>query len=85
MCISQVLATQVQVLRYSTKAQTRLDLRFVPFPGPSLSGNQVLDECTLPAGWCVLLAPLSESLGFLGVQWERCLRCAMSLLWGGDL
>ena len=37
-----------QVLGYSTKAQTRLGLRFVPFPGPSSSGDQVLGEHTLP-------------------------------------
>ena len=29
--------------------------------------------------------PRSQPLGFLGVQWERCLRCAMCLLWGVDL
>ena len=42
------LATQDQVPRYSTKAQTRLGLRVVPFPGPSSSGHPVLGECTLP-------------------------------------
>ena len=36
------------LLRYSTKAQTRLDLPLVHFPGPSSSGDQVLDEHTLP-------------------------------------
>ena len=38
-------------LQYScldTKAQTWLGLSFVPFPGPSSSGNQVLGERTLP-------------------------------------
>ena len=45
---SQVYAAQVQVLRYSTKAQTQLGLCFVPFPGPSSSGDQVLGECSLP-------------------------------------
>ena len=43
---SQVLDAQVQVLRYSTKAQTQLGLSFVPFPGPSISGDQVLGEYT---------------------------------------
>ena len=33
------LSTQVQVLRYSTKAQTQLGLHFVPFPCPSSSGD----------------------------------------------
>ena len=45
---SQVYAAQVQVLRYSTKAQTQLGLCFVPVPGPSSSGDQVLGECSLP-------------------------------------
>ena len=47
-CTSQINAAQVQVLRYSAKAQTQLGLRFVPFPGPSSSGNQVLGQRTLP-------------------------------------
>ena len=33
----------------STKAQTWLGLRFVPFPSPSSSGDQVLGERTLPS------------------------------------
>ena len=33
--------------RFSTKAQTQLGLPFVPFPGLSSSGNQVLGELTL--------------------------------------
>ena len=58
--------------RCSTKAQTRLGLRFVPFPGPSSSGDQVLGECScpqlglrliaspIPAAWfsgCTMAAP----------------------------
>ena len=39
---------KVQILRYSTKVYTRVGLRFVPFPVPSSSGNQVLGEHTLP-------------------------------------
>ena len=35
---------QVQVLGYFTKAQTWLGLRFVPFPGLSSLGDQVLGE-----------------------------------------
>ena len=49
MCTSQIYAIQVQVLRYSTKAQTQLGLRFVPFLGLSSSGNQVLGKLTLPS------------------------------------
>ena len=57
MCTSQVSATLVQVLGYSTKAQTQLGLCFVPFLGLSSSGDQVLDEHTLLVGRCVLSPP----------------------------
>ena len=60
-------------------------LRFVPFPGLSSSGNQVLGERTLPVGQCILSPPQSQTLGFLGVQQECHIRCAMCLLWGADL
>ena len=40
------LSRSGQVLRYSTKAQTQLGLRFVPFPGPSSSGDQELGAVT---------------------------------------
>ena len=63
------------------KAQTRLGLCFVPFPGPSSSGGQVLGE----HGCCDLLPPLSLPLGFLGVQPAYLLRCAVCLFWGADL
>ena len=54
MCTSQMYAAQVQVLGYSTKAQTQLGLHFVHFPGPSSSGDQVLGEHTL-SWWTVHL------------------------------
>jgi len=38
---------------------TNLGLGLVSFPGPSISGEQVLDEHILPAGWCVL-SPLQS-------------------------
>jgi len=41
-------ATQVQVLGYSTKEETWLGLCFVPFPGSSSSGDQVLGARTHP-------------------------------------
>ena len=44
-----------------------MGLRFVPFPGPSSSGNQVFGELNLPP-------PLSLPLGFLGVQAAPLLR-----------
>ena len=49
---SQVYATQVHVLWYSTKAQTQLGLSFVPFPGLSSSSDKVLAEHTLPRWGC---------------------------------
>ena len=35
-CTSQAQATQIQVFSYSTKAQTRFGLHFVPFPSEQL-------------------------------------------------
>ena len=63
----------------------QLSLRFVPFPGPSSSGKQVLGEQTLPDGWYVLSSPQFQLLGFLGAPQECHLRDAMCLLWGADL
>ena len=37
------------------KTQTRLGLRFVPFPGPSSSGDQVHGEHTVPDGLYILI------------------------------
>ena len=48
-------AAQIQILEYSTRAQTQFGMRFVPFPGPSSSGDQVLGECTVPGGLCILI------------------------------
>ena len=50
--------------------QTRLGLRFVPFPGPSCSGDELFGErscCNLSPSPCLLL-------GFLGVQPVHLLR-----------
>ena len=41
---SQVQAAQVQALGQSSEAQTQLGLRFVLFPGPSSSGDEVFGE-----------------------------------------
>ena len=46
-CTFQIYPAQFQVLGYSTNVQTWLGLHFVPFPGPSSSGNQVHGEHTL--------------------------------------
>ena len=40
------------------RAQTLLGVRFVPFPGLSSSGNQVLEEHTVPGGPCMLITSL---------------------------
>ena len=67
------------------KAQTQLGLCLVPFPGLNSSVDQVLGKRTLRR-WAVrLITSPSQSLDFLGVQQESCLRCAMCLLWGADL
>ena len=50
--------------------QTRLGLRFVPFLGPSSSGDEVFGK----RGWRILLPPPSLLLGFLGVQPVHLLR-----------
>ena len=60
------LSHSVQVLRYSTKAQIRLGLRFVPFPGLSSSGEQVLDKHTLPRWVVHIITSLVPATQFLG-------------------
>ena len=50
--------------------QTPLGLRFVPFPGPSSSDDQVFGE----RGRCNLSPPPSLLLSFLGVQPVHLLR-----------
>ena len=86
-CPSQVSAAQVQVLRYSTKAQTRFSLRFVPFPGLSSSGDQVLGKHShSQVGSASYRLPHpSRSFFFLGVQQACLLRRAVCLFWGADL
>ena len=48
---------------------------FVPFPGPSSSGDEVFDK----RGFCDLLPPLSLLLGFLGVQPVHLLRRMLTI------
>ena len=57
---------------------------------PSYVGAAQVTRCLARAptpgrGGGVLSPPPSQLLGFLGAQRERCLRCAMCLLWGADL
>ena len=79
------LSPQVQVLGYSTKAQTWLGLRFVRFPGPSSSGDQVLGECSLPRWGVHLITSPIPAIQFSGWHRRAHLRCAMCLFWGPDL
>ena len=63
------------------KVRTQFGLHFVPFPGPSSSGNQVLGECTFPrCGVSYHLPGPSRS-----VSWVCHLRCTMRLFWAADL
>ena len=55
--------------------QTQLGPRFVPFPDPSSSGDQVFGE----HGRCDLSPPLSLLLGFLGVQPAHLLRRMLTI------
>ena len=57
---------QVQILRYSARAQTRLGVHFVPFTGPSSSGDKVFGGCTVPGGQCVLITSLVLAARFPG-------------------
>ena len=52
-----------------------MGLWFVPFPGPSSSGDQVFGE----HGRCDLSPPLSLLLGFLGVQLAHVLRRMLTI------
>ena len=59
----------------SPETQTRLGLRFVPFPGLSSSGDQGFGE----RGHCDLSPPPSLPLGFLGVQPAHLLRQMLTI------
>ena len=67
--------------QYSTKAQTWLGMRFLPFPGLSSLGDQVLGECTVPGELCVLITSLVSATRFPGCA-ERALSqvCCVSAL-----
>ena len=61
-----------------------LGLSFVPFPGLSSLGHQVLGERTVPGASCILLTSPVLPPGVLGVLQERYLKCAVCLLWRGE-
>ena len=68
-----VSAAQVQVLRYSTEAQTWLGMCFVPLPGLRSSDNQVLGQYTVPDAHCILItSPLPAT------QFPRCIARVLS-------
>ena len=52
-----------------------MGLHFVPFAGPSSSGDEVFGEL----GRCDLLPPPSLPLGFLGVQLAHLLRQVLTI------
>ena len=47
--------------------------------------TRCLASVVSPGRGCILSLPRSQLLGFLGVQWERCLRCVVCLFWGAHL
>ena len=55
-----------QVLGYAARAQIRLSMCFVPFPGPSSSGNQVLGKLTVLCGLCILITSPVPAAWFPG-------------------
>ena len=86
-CTSQIYAAQVQVLGYSTKAQTQLGLSFVP-TFCALPRSEQLSwpgACRVhtPQVHCILSPPRSQPLSILSVQLH--LTCAMCLFRGADL
>ena len=77
-----------KLLRFSGALQghrPRSTVCFVPFPGPSSSGDQVLGECTVPCGPCVLCTFLLLAAWFLGVLQGHSPRYSVCLLWRPNL
>ena len=62
--------------------------------GPGFCALPRSEQLRRPGAWrvhspqvgrCILSSPRFQMLSFLGAQRERCLSCAMCLLWGADL
>ena len=62
--------------------------------GPGFCALPRSEQLRRPGAWrvhspqvgrCILSSPQFQMLSFLGAQRERCLSCAMCLLWGADL
>ena len=45
-----------------------LGMYFVPFPGPGSSGDQVLGQCTVPGGLCILITSWFPAPAFPGCR-----------------
>ena len=60
-------------------------VHFVPFPGLISSGDQVLGECTVSGGPCILITSPSWPLGVPGVPQKHRLRRAVGLLCRANL
>ena len=58
---------------------------FVPFPGPSCSGDQVFLNALSQVGPESYVSLWSQPLSFPGVPRGHGPRCSMFLLWGADL
>ena len=84
-CTSQLLAAQVHVLRYSTKAQTLLGLVLCPSQVQAAQVTRCLVSALSQVGGCLLSPPPSQPFCYLGAQREHHLRCAVCLFWGADL
>ena len=79
LCHTQVCCTQSPcsrpLLTHTSTGDTQiqfwfslcgLGVCFLPFPGQSSSGNQVLGECTVPGGPCILITSLVPITRFPG-------------------
>ena len=84
-CTFQVWAAQVQVRGHSTKAQNQFGVHFVPFPGSSSSGDQVLGKHTVPGVPYVLITSPVPTTWFLGYTVRALSQvCYVSLLGSGS-
>ena len=69
--------------RVLCKGTTRLGVRFLPFPCPSSSGNQVFGKRTVPGGPCILITSPVPAVQFPGGPARALSQPCVS--WGADL
>ena len=67
------------------RQRPRWAVYFVPFPGPSCSGDQVFLNALSQVGPESYVSLWSQPLSFPGVPRGHGPRCSMFLLWGADL